>query len=88
MELQENVLEWTTGQRNIAVTFSEAKYIRKIKELAEKYPDDVKIIAENKDGSIFAHIPKSALKLNIVKRDMTEEQRKAIGKRLHSSSQK
>lgn len=88
MELQENVLEWTTGQRNIAVTFSEAKYIRKVKELAEKYPDDVKIIAENKDGSIFAHIPKSALKLNIVKRDLSEEERKALGERLRANVQK
>lgn len=79
---KENVVEWITGQRHIGVTLTDPTYIRKVKELAKKHPDEVKIKYENKDGSIFAHLPKSALKLNLPKRTMTEEQRKAASERM------
>ena len=40
----ENVIEWINGDKEVTMTFSQKKYIRKIKELAERYPDEVKII--------------------------------------------
>lgn len=53
----ENVIEWITGQHTISCTFSQNKYIKRVKALAEKYPDKVKIIKENDDdGSIFLQI--------------------------------
>jgi hypothetical protein len=33
--------------------------------LAEKYPEDVEIVAENRDGTICAHLPLKALHLTI-----------------------
>ena len=72
---KENMIEWLTGQRHIAVTFTDPTMIRKVKVLAKKYPDEVKIKAINKDGSIFAHLPKSALKLNIIKKSKKEDKK-------------
>ncbi len=65
----ENVIEWINGDKEVTVTFSQKKYIRKIKELAERYPDEVKIIDENSDGSILAHMPLSAIHISLVHRE-------------------
>jgi hypothetical protein len=72
----ENVLEWITGDRKIAVTVSESKIKTKIKALSKKYPDQVSYL-ENKDGSIFAHIPYKALKISISNRvsHLSDEQK-------------
>ena len=65
----ENVIEWINGDKEVTMTFSQKKYIRKIKELAERYPDEVKIIDENSDGSIFARMPLSAIHISLVHRE-------------------
>ena len=73
---QENVIEWLKNADVATVTFSQGRYITKIKKLAEKYPDKVQITAENKDGSIVAHIPVKAIKINIIEgRELTEEEK-------------
>ena len=84
----ENLLEWYNGERHIAVTLHDSKYITRVKELAKKYPKEVKILHTNKDGSIFAHIPRSALKISIVHREMSEENKKKASDRLKSLHQK
>ena len=71
-ELKENCIEWLNGQDTISVTLSQGRYINKVKKLAKKHPDLVQILAENKDGSIFAHLPLKALKLNIISNSLTE----------------
>ena len=53
---QENVIEFLKDAKTATVTFSQGRYISKIKKLAEKHPDEVEIIAVNKN-SIMAHIP-------------------------------
>lgn len=81
---KENVIEWLTGQTHITVTFSEKKYINKVKKLAEKFPNEVKIKAVNKDGSIVAHLPKSALKLSVIKKkSLSDDKRQELRERLH-----
>lgn len=81
-EFKENVLEWLNGQTKVTCTLNDPKYIRIVKELAKKKPDKVTIDAENKDGSIVATIPKSAIKINIVTRELTEEQRAEMSDRM------
>lgn len=81
MENPENCIEWLTGQHIIICTISQGKYISKIKKLAEKYPKKVKILAENKDGTILAKLPLKALKLNIIEKELTNEQREEMSKR-------
>lgn len=65
-DVKENVIEWLNNEDTISVTLYQVKYINKVKKLAIKYPDLVQILAENKDGSIFAHLPLKALKFNII----------------------
>lgn len=67
-QVTENVIEWETGNRKVSVTLSQKKYITRVKQMAKKYPDEVKILAQNKDGSIFARLPLKALKLNLISR--------------------
>lgn len=44
---EENEIEFLKGDDLATVTFSQGRFISKIKRLAEEYPDDVKIIADN-----------------------------------------
>ena len=81
MELNnENCIEWLSGQHNIVCSISQKKYITKIKKLAEKYPKKVKI-KFNKDGTICAKLPIKALKLSIIERELSEEQRKEMSRK-------
>ena len=80
MDFKENNIEWITGDSTIAVTLTSQRHITKIRKLAERKPDEVKIVA-NKDGSIYATLPLSYLKFNPPK-DLTEEQKKELAERL------
>jgi hypothetical protein len=76
----ENCIEWLSGQHNIICSISQQKYITKIKKLAEKYPKKVKI-KFNKDGTICAKLPIKALKLSIIERELSDEQRKEMSRK-------
>lgn len=78
----ENCIEWISNQHSITCTFSQLKWVNKVKQLKKKHPDKVKIVAENKDGSIVAKMPIKALKLSIIERELSEEQRKEMSYRL------
>lgn len=79
---QENAISFLKGSDTATVTFSQGRYITRIKKLAEKYPDEVQICSENKDGSIVAHIPTKYIKISANKSNMTEEQKIANAERL------
>ena len=81
---QENAIEWIKNSDTATVTFSQGRYITRIKKLAEKYPDEVQICSENKDGSIVAHIPTKFIKISANKSNMTEEQKIANAERLRN----
>jgi hypothetical protein len=83
----ENNIEFIRNAKVATCSFSQGKYITKIKKLAEKYPDECEIVAENKDGSIVAHFPVKWIHISNLKREMSEEERKAMGERLRSSLQ-
>ena len=86
-ELRENGIEWVTGDKEIACSFSQKKYVNKVKSLAKKFPDQVKVI-ENEDGSVFAKLPLSAFKLSISSRVFTDEEREAVAMRLKTGKEK
>lgn len=77
----ENVIEFINDQERATVTFSQRRYKSKIKKLAEKYPEECRIIAENKDGSICAHIPTKWVKVS-PPRKISDEQKEAARKRM------
>lgn len=81
---KENVIEWILNSKTATVTFTQGKYITKIKKLAEKYPDRVQITNE-KNGVIVAHIPTSAVKISIVERKLSDEQKAIMIERLRKN---
>ena len=85
---RENVIEFIKGDKQMTVTFSQRRFITKVKKMAEKYPNEVTIVAENEDGSICAHMPIKALQLSIRKKELTEEQREKLRERLKKMREK
>ena len=63
IDVKENVIEWITGDDHIVCTFTQKKYINKVRKLVDKQPYLVSNFHENSDGSIFCHLPLKALKL-------------------------
>ena len=60
-----------------------------IKRLKEKYPEEVNIKHENKDGSIQAYLPLKWMKIRPTRKmDLTIEQRAAIAERLQGGQRK
>lgn len=77
---KENNIEWLNGQNRVTVSFSQGKFINKVKKLAESHPE-VEIVAENTDGSITAHLPLKYIKIS-APRQMSEEQKAVAKERL------
>lgn len=66
-----------------SVDFSQGRYITKIRRLAEKYPDECKIILENKDGSVIAQVPRKWIKVSPPKKiEMSDERKAALSERM------
>lgn len=74
----ENVIEFMTNGTRATLSFSQGRYKSAIRKLAEKHPEDCRIIADNEDGSICAHVPVSWLRIS-PPRQYTEEQRQQMG---------
>lgn len=88
----ENAIEFIKHSARATVTFSQGRYISRIKKLAEKYPEECEIVAINKSTgegeSICAHIPTAWIRITPpAVRELTDEQRKAIGEKLLLSRQ-
>lgn len=61
----ECVIEWIPGRDYVGLTAKNGStWKNRCEELEKEFPDDVKIIARNNDGSIFAHLPYSHIKIN------------------------
>lgn len=75
-ELNENVIEWFDGDDHIAVTLHQKRFVNRIRNLA-KHDKNVEILAQNNDGSIFAHLPISYLKLAPKRKSNISVERKA-----------
>ena len=81
----ECVIEWVRGGDHAGVTaHSNSRLKSRIEKLAEKFPDKVKIIARNEDGSIFAHVPISYVKVN-PPRQVSEEFKQESAERLKNA---
>lgn len=77
----ECVIEWIRGGEYAGITAcSSSKFKGKIKKLAKKHPDEVKIISENSDGSIFAHAPIKYVHISRP-REVSEERKKEASER-------
>lgn len=80
--MRENCIEWIEGDDRITITTYHKKFINKIKAISEKNPSDVKIIKENKDGSICVHAPLSYLTISPKRtHNISEERRQELRER-------
>lgn len=74
--MREFVIEWIKGDEYAGVTVPSGTTLKsKLLRLAEQNPDEVKIMAENEDGSLFAHVPVNYIKIS-PPRKVSEEQKK------------
>ena len=77
----ENVIEWLKDENRATLSLSQRRTISKVKQLAEQYPEECQIVAENKDGSVCAHVPVSWVKIS-PPREMTDLQLEQARKNL------
>lgn len=77
-DFKETLFEYLDVDKRATFCSAERKWINKINKLYEKYPDEVEIVAvpEENDGMIYAHLPKSWLKISPPKKvNLTDEQK-------------
>lgn len=79
--MSEFAIEWIKGNDYAGVTVPSGTALKsKLMRYAQERPDEVKLMAENKDGSAVFHVPVSYIKVS-PPRKVSEEQRKAFGER-------
>ena len=79
--MSEFVIEWIKGNDYAGVTVPSGTALKsKLIRYAQERPDEVKLMAENKDGSAFFHIPINYVKVS-PPRKVSEAQREAAGER-------
>lgn len=78
--VNENVIEFLRNQDTATVTFCQPRFANKVRALAKQYPEEVKITAENSDGSLVAHIPTRWICLK-APRQLSEEERQVLSDR-------
>ncbi|WP_097005339.1 hypothetical protein [Lacrimispora amygdalina] len=87
----ENNIEFYKGQKVMSVTFSQIRLSNKIQKLAGKYPDEVKIVKQNQDGSVYAKLPVNYLHIyrpgSGPKKEYTEEEKAAFRERITKNSE-
>ena len=79
LSIRETVFEHEEGKDTATITAAEQWSVNLMRKLAADYPDQVTIY-ENKDGSIFGHVPWKWMKL-VPPRKFTEEQKQAMAER-------
>lgn len=79
----ENVIEFLRNQQTATVCFCQPSYVSRVKELAERFPEECQITAENNDGSIVAHIPREWIKISPKKHvEISDERREELRERI------
>ena len=79
--MSEFCIEWIKGNEYAGVTVPSGTALKsKLLRYAESRPDEVKVMAVNKDGSAFFHVPVSYIKIS-PPRKVSEAQREAAGER-------
>ena len=71
---RENNIEWEQGDDTVTALFQNNRFQSKIRRLVEERPDDIRILEENKDGSILVQFPLKWVKVGPPRR-VSEEQK-------------
>ena len=86
----ETSIDRLQGDDFCAVFTAERKFINRLKELAQDYPNDVTIQYINEDGSIGAKVPFDWFRFikPPTKRNYTPEQREAMSQRMKKARER
>ncbi len=84
MRNTENVIEWLRDQEQATLTLTQQRTITSVKKLADKHPEECRIVSENKDGSICAHVPVRWITVR-PPRQLSEETKRIMTERLQKS---
>lgn len=80
-DMNEFAIEWIKGRDYAGVTVpSGTAWKSKLMRYAKERPEDVKLMAENADGSAFFHVPVNWIKCS-PPRQVSEEQKEAARQR-------
>ena len=77
----ENVIEWVKDGKTAILSLTQGRTISRVMKLAKSRPEECKIVAENKDGSICARVPVGWIKISPI-REVSEEQKEAARVRM------
>ena len=75
---RETIILYNQGEKEASVYTFDPKLIRRLKKLAEKYPDEVRLEQENKNGSCSYIVPKECV---LVREPYSKERREAARQR-------
>lgn len=85
LEFNETAIDHYNGDKMAGVSTGERKLINRLNKMAEKYPDDVKIVAVNQDG-MYYKVPWRWISIRPPRKVvLSEEQKAELVERLHSS---
>lgn len=74
--MNEFSIEWIKGSDYAGITVPSGTALKpKLLRLGDENPDEVKIIVENREGSLFAHVPVNYIKISPPEK-VSEEQKK------------
>jgi len=68
MKHLENVIEFFSDEDKATVSLNKKKSVSRVLRLCKSHPDDVEIVARNRDGSLCAKLPVDWIKFNPGKR--------------------
>lgn len=85
----ETVIEHEISQDYYCISTGERTWKNRLKRLALYHPDACVVIAENDDGSVCYHVPKSWVKISPPRHVvMTDEQKRKTAERLKAARDK
>lgn len=85
----ETAIDHIKGDTHCSVSTGEQAVRNRLAKLAERYPDDVKLVSNNADGSVYYHIPFKWVKLSPPRKvEMTDEKRVALANRMRAMREK
>lgn len=64
-DMKENVIEWLTGDDTVTATFTQKKFINRLRRMSRTHGELVEITHENPDGSIVCKFPLRAIHITI-----------------------
>ena len=90
-EVYEVAINYCNVDDMVSVTTYDGKQINQLKALAEKHPDEIKMIPTNLAGVVLAHLPKKYVHVSFYesnRKEQTDEQKAAAAERLRKMWEK